>query len=45
MSFAIPHDIDAAQAFVESFAAMAANSIKPIVNIAGHRTNCRPCGK
>jgi trimethylamine--corrinoid protein Co-methyltransferase len=38
MSFAIPHEIDPRQAFVESFAAMAANSIKPIVNIADDRT-------
>ena len=34
MSFAIPHEIDPRRSFVESFAAMAANSIKPIVNIA-----------
>jgi trimethylamine--corrinoid protein Co-methyltransferase len=38
MSFAIPHEIVPRQAFVESFAAMAANSIKPIVNIADDRT-------
>jgi trimethylamine--corrinoid protein Co-methyltransferase len=38
MSFAIPHEIDPRRAFVESFAAMAANSIKPIVNIADSRT-------
>jgi trimethylamine--corrinoid protein Co-methyltransferase len=37
MSFAIPHEIDPRRAFVESFAAMAANSIKPIVNIADDR--------
>ena len=38
MSFAIPHEIDPMRAFVESFAAMAANSIKPIVNIADDRS-------
>ena len=37
MSFAIPHEIDSRRAFVESFAAMAANSTKPIVNIADGR--------
>ncbi len=37
MSFAHPHDIDAHRAYVESFAAMAANSIKPIVNTADSR--------
>lgn len=37
MSFAHPHDIDAQRAYVESFAAMAANSVKPIVNIADSR--------
>ncbi len=37
MSFAIPHEIDPRQAFVESFAAMATASIKPIVNIADDR--------
>jgi trimethylamine--corrinoid protein Co-methyltransferase len=37
MSFAHPHDIDAHRAYVESFAAMAANSVKPIVNTADSR--------
>ena len=37
MSCAHPHDIDARRAYVESFAAMAANSVKPIVNIADSR--------
>ncbi len=37
MSFAHPHDIDAHRSYVESFAAMAANSIKPIVNTADSR--------
>ncbi len=38
MSFAIPHEIDPRWAFVDSFAAMASSSIKPIVNIADDRT-------
>ncbi len=38
MSFAIPHEIDPQRAFVESFAAMAASSVKPIVNIADDRS-------
>lgn len=37
MSFAIPHEIDASHAFVESFVAMAANCLKPIVAIADQR--------
>jgi trimethylamine--corrinoid protein Co-methyltransferase len=37
MSFAIPHEIDPRQAFVESFATMVTHSSKPIVNIADHR--------
>ena len=37
MSFAHPHDIVAQRAYVESFAAMAANSVKPIVNTADSR--------
>ena len=37
MSFAHPHDVDAHRAYVESFAAMAANSVKPIVNTADSR--------
>jgi trimethylamine--corrinoid protein Co-methyltransferase len=37
MSFAIPHEIDPRRAFIESFAAMAVNSVKPIVAIADSR--------
>jgi trimethylamine--corrinoid protein Co-methyltransferase len=37
MSFAHPHDIDARRAYVESFAAMATHSVKPIVNTADSR--------
>jgi trimethylamine---corrinoid protein Co-methyltransferase len=37
MSFAHPHEIDARRAYVESFAAMATHSIKPIVNTADSR--------
>ncbi|MGD9309378.1 MAG: trimethylamine methyltransferase family protein [Desulfosarcina sp.] len=37
MSFAHPHDVDAHRAYVESFAAMALNSVKPIVNTADSR--------
>jgi trimethylamine--corrinoid protein Co-methyltransferase len=37
MSFAHPHDIDAQRAYVASFATMAANSVKPIVNTADSR--------
>ncbi|WP_410289266.1 trimethylamine methyltransferase family protein [Desulfosarcina sp.] len=37
MSFAHPHDVAAQRAYVESFAAMAANSVKPIVNTADSR--------
>ncbi|WP_319407093.1 trimethylamine methyltransferase family protein [uncultured Desulfosarcina sp.] len=39
MSFAHPHDIDAHRAYLESFAAMAANSVKPIVNTADSRVD------
>jgi trimethylamine--corrinoid protein Co-methyltransferase len=39
MSFAHPHEIDAHRAYVEGFAAMAANSVKPIVNIADSRND------
>ena len=39
MSFAHPHDIDAHRAYLESFAVMAANSVKPIVNTADSRAD------
>lgn len=37
MSFAHPHEIDPQRAYLESFVAMAENSVKPIVNTAAGR--------